>query len=111
MLKRLYYIKTNEYPHRNITYNDLLKEFNTISIKDIQDKTLLTTLHKIIHNCLDVTSILSQITFYVPPVKTRNYLTFAYTTPKTEHYNNSPLLKMYRTYHKKQDPEDIFKNS
>ena len=109
-LKRLHYLQNLEYPPQGYLYENLLLELNVTSIKHHHDQLSIKHLHKIIHNGFDVPDLVNLISYYVPPVQTRNFLTFIYNTTNTEHHRNSPILKMYHCYHANQEAIDIFCN-
>lgn len=110
-LKFLYFKKYNTYPDITVRYSSLLQEFNFITITDRHKRISCLYLYKLVNNLIDDGPALELINFHIPRLANRSCSSFSFKTPHTSHHSNSPLYKLYKSYHSFQYNADIFGDS
>jgi hypothetical protein len=95
-LKTLYYRRHHEYLAHGYCYNNLLNEFDYISINDRRTLGQIIFVCKIINNSISDENLLSSLNFNVPRLNSRTTLTFYLPCVNTRHYANGPLVEMCR---------------
>jgi hypothetical protein len=95
-LKTLYYRRHHEYLAHGYCYNNLLNEFDYISINDRRTLGQIIFVCKIINNSISDENLLSSLNFNVPRLNSRSTLTFYLPCVNTRHCANGPLVEMCR---------------
>lgn len=110
-LKFLAFKNDRIYPERGFPYNNLLSKFDVISLETRRKCACISFLYKIIHNKIDAIDILSQINFYVPPLRTRSSLPFYCTRARTNLNLKSPVYVMCTSYNMISHDCDIYNDN
>lgn len=93
-LRFLYFKTRNNYPERGIDNDYLLQCFNLQSLEARRKYYSLSFLHKLLHNEIDCSDLLSALNFLVPRQQSRQYLTFHIDTARTNVFFKSPIHTM-----------------
>lgn len=97
-LKFLTFKVDGSYPERGVANNELCSRFNLISLKTRRNCSSVIFLYKLLHNFIDCSDILEQISFNVPSYPTRNIVTFRQPQARTNIMLNSPMYVMCKNF-------------
>lgn len=92
-LKYSYFNKHEIYLVRGNSYETLLREFDMIAIKNIEN---MSSFNKIVHGQIDSTILLSQILFNIPHISSTFVELFNVSVPNTVHHLHSAIINMYK---------------
>lgn len=89
-------------------YQELLEEFNALSMEKRRFIQQNMFLYKIVNNIITDSKLLENLDFNVPTINLRNSITFRFKCPRTNYQSNSPLVRICNTFNKIRADIDIF---
>ena len=96
LLKYLYKGEFGRFPHRGFDQNELLTHFNLSKLENRRKISAVRIMFKLLHGKIDCPELLSQVSFYVPRIHSRQNNMFLCPKAKTNVLINSPMYKMMK---------------